>query len=113
MNDDERPASDAGRPLDYAPPRPRGGKVLRCVQGVLASFGILLTAIAGVLTDSMTAAWVVLAVAIAVIVVLAIRMGRRPGWEPFAAGMWIGLGIGALVEGTCFAMLTSLQRALG
>ena len=47
---------------------------------------------------------------VVVLVPLALRLRRNPRHRPWAAGIWIGLGIGLLLDGLCWAFMTSMEH---
>ena len=47
---------------------------------------------------------------VVVLVPLALRLRRNARHRPWAAGIWIGLGIGLLVDGLCWVFMTSMEH---
>ena len=112
-----RPGDDPAQHVGYERDATRvsGARALgRCISGILSAAGVLCLSILPMFViDSIYVAWGALAVCAAAVVAWALTIRRRPGWRPFTAGLWIGLGLGGLLLGTCYAMLTSLEKAIG
>lgn len=49
-------------------------------------------------------------VGIIVLVPLALRIRRNPRFRPWAVGIWIGLGIGLLLDGACWAFMVGMEH---
>jgi hypothetical protein len=49
-------------------------------------------------------------VAVALLVLLAMRLRRNPLYRPWAAGIGIGAGVGLLADGLCWAFMTGMEH---
>jgi hypothetical protein len=110
MSDENRPPSDE---VNYAPAPARAGHVRAVTRGVMGAFvgmGSLVVPVLSAFSEIPYSFWVVLAVAVLAVAWLAIHMRKRPGWSSFSAGLWIGLGVGGLVLGACYAMVASMEH---
>ena len=105
-------------PLEYASPQSdrlsAGRMVLQAVIGCTLTCGLLVGAVFfGLLfgitgSGSTTYATIAIIAGVALLagfVTLAIRARRDPNRRGWAMGIWIGIGLAALLEGICFGGL--------
>jgi hypothetical protein len=104
------PQNQAPLPLDYRPPRDEptdlhfvahavGGSILTAVALVAIVFGTILLCLA----SNSGAAWIPCGlITVAALIGLSIVLYRNPRRRGWAVGLWLGVGLAALVEGACF-----------
>jgi hypothetical protein len=103
------PQNQRPLPLDYRPPRDEpydarfvahaiGGSILTAAALVAIVFGTILLCL-----SRGGAAWIPCGlITVAALVGLSIVLYRNPRRRGWAVGLWIGVGLAALIEGACF-----------
>jgi len=104
------PQNQGPLPLDYRPPRDEpydarfvahaiGGSILTAIALVAIVFGTILLCLA----SNFGTAWIPCAlITIAALISLSVVLYRNPKRRGWAVGLWIGVGLTALIEGACF-----------
>ena len=105
---------DTGPPLDYAA-RPAPGAASARIGQMIAGMVLAAAAFLGVaFVTAMAVGEIGMLVGPLVVggllVWSALRLRRNPRTRSWAAGIWIGLGIGLLVDGLCWAFMTSMEH---
>jgi len=103
-------------PLEYRPPRDDPPPVRIVTHAIVGSILTAMVLVAGVVgtillcvaTNSGVASIPVCLLALALYIWLSITLYRNPRRRGWAIGLWIGLGVAALIEGACFVSLTRL-----
>jgi hypothetical protein len=109
----EGPPEPQRQPLGYAPGHrvSRGTRVGQVIAGTLmAVFVFLGIAFGAPFVVGQIGMLLGPLAAIALLVPLALKLRRNTLYRPWVAGIWIGLGIGLLTDGLCWAFMTGMEH---